>query len=168
MITEKYFFFWKHRLSQWHIVDFTVNGVIFNCCEMYMMYNKALLMEDSVTADIILQEKNPANHQKLGRQIKNFNQALWNGNKYNIVLAGNLARFMQSAKCRELLLATGDKEICESSPYDLVWGCGLSKEDPLILDKSNWRGENLLGKVLTQVREVIKQDILAGSYYGGV
>lgn len=165
-MTDKYFFFWKHRLSQWHIVDFTVMGITYNCCEMYMMYQKALLMGDEESAKVILQEKNPANHQKLGRKIKNFNQELWDEKKYCIVLAGNLARFMQSQKCRELLLATGDKEICESSPYDLVWGCGLSKEDPLILDKNNWRGENLLGKALTQVREIIKEDILSGSSYG--
>jgi len=166
MITEKYFFFWKHRLSQWHIVNFTVNGVVFNCCEMYMMYHKALLMGDSEAAEEILREKNPSNHQKLGRQIKNFNQELWDMNKYCIVLGGNLARFMQSPPCRELLLATGDKILVEASPYDKVWGVALSADNPDILDETKWRGENLLGKVLTQVREVIKQDILSGSSYG--
>lgn len=160
MKNDKYFFFWKHRLSQWHIVDFTVDSYTYNCCEQYMMQRKALLMNDFETAEVIMQEKNPANHQKLGRQIKNFNQEAWDRFKYNIVLDGNRARFSQSQKCRELLLATGDKEICESSPYDLIWGCGLSQDDPLILDKNNWRGQNLLGKVLTQVREEIKEDIL--------
>lgn len=160
MQSDKYFFFWKHRLSQWHIVEFTVMGVTYNCCEQYMMTQKAILMKDSESAKVILEEKNPAMHQKLGRKIKNFDQKLWDKNKYTIVLTGNLARFTQSQKCRELLLATGDKEICESSPYDLVWGCGLSQEDPRILDKNNWRGENLLGMILTQVREVIKKDIL--------
>ena len=160
MKNDKYFFFWKHRLSQWHIVDFTLDSYTYNCCEQSMMHRKALLMKDFETAEVIMQEKNPAVHQKLGRQIKNFNQETWDRFKYNIVLDGNRARFAQSRGCRELLLATGDKEICESSPYELVWGCGLSQDDTLILDKSNWRGQNLLGKVLTQVREEIKQDIL--------
>jgi len=162
MQNDKYFFFWKHRLSQWHIVNFKVDSYTYNCCEQYMMQRKALLMGDFEAADEIMREKNPANHQALGRKIQGFNQDLWNASKYGIVRDGNLARFTQSAECRELLLATGDKEICESSPHDLVWGCGLSKEDPLILDKNNWRGQNLLGKVLTEVRETLKEEILRG------
>lgn len=160
MKNDKYFFFWKHRLSQWHIVDFTVDSYTYNCCEQYMMHRKALLMNDFETAEVIMQEKNPANHQKLGRQIKNFNQEAWDRFKYNIVLDGNRARFSQSQKCRELLLATGDKLLVEASPYDKVWGIAMSVDDPDILDEAKWRGENLLGKVLTQVREELKADIL--------
>jgi len=125
-----------------------------------MMQRKALLMGDFEAAAEIMLEKNPANHQALGRKIRGFNQDLWNANKYTIVLGGNLARFMQSQKCRELLLATGDKILVEASPYDKVWGVGLAASDPDILDETKWRGENLLGKVLTQVREVLKADIL--------
>jgi ribA/ribD-fused uncharacterized protein len=71
-----------------------------------------------------------------------------------------MARFTQSAKCRELLLATGDKILVEASPYDKVWGVGLAASDTDILDETKWKGENLLGKVLTEVREIIKSDIL--------
>jgi ribA/ribD-fused uncharacterized protein len=160
MQNEKYFFFWKHRLSQWHIVDFTVDSYTYNCCEQYMMQRKALLMGDFEAAAEIMLEKNPANHQALGRKIQGFNQDLWNANKYQIVRDGNMARFTQSAKCRELLLATGDKILVEASPYDKVWGVGLADSDTDILDETKWKGENLLGKVLTEVREIIKSDIL--------
>lgn len=117
-------------------------------------------MDDIFAAEIILGEKDPAQHQKLGRQIQNFNQELWDANKYSIVLDGNRARFHQSQKCRELLLATGDKLLVEASPYDKVWGIGMGVNDPDILDQTKWKGENLLGKVLTQVREEIKEGIL--------
>lgn len=43
----------------------------------------------------------------------------------------------------------------EASPYDKVWGVGLAEENPLILDEKNWRGENLLGKVLDKVKETL-------------
>lgn len=155
MQSDKYFFFWKHRLSQWHIVNFTVDSYTYNCCEQYMMHRKALLMGDFESAAEIMLDTNPANHQSLGRKIQNFNQDLWNASKYGIVLDGNMARFTQSAPCRELLLATGDKIICEASPFDKVWGCGLSADNPDILDKSKWLGENLLGRVLMDVRAKI-------------
>ena len=40
---------------------------------------------------------------------------------------------------------------------DRIWGVGLSAEDPRIQDPATWRGQNLLGKVLTRLRE----DLLA-------
>jgi ribA/ribD-fused uncharacterized protein len=157
MQSDKYYFFWKHRLSQWHIVDFVVSGEIYNCCEQYMMAQKALLFHDYETMAEILKEKNPANHQTLGRKIKNFNQTIWDYAKAKIVYKGNYERFEQSQECRELLFSTGNLKLVEASPYDCVWGVGLEKEDPLILDEKNWRGQNLLGNILTSVREELKR-----------
>ena len=39
---------------------------------------------------------------------------------------------------------------------DQIWSCGLAENDPLILDPKNWTGQNLLGKVLMEVRDLIK------------
>ena len=60
-----------------------------------------------------------------------------------------------------------DKKLVEASPYDKVWGIAMSVDDPDILDETKWRGENLLGMILTQVREVIKLDILEGNHCAG-
>jgi ribA/ribD-fused uncharacterized protein len=153
-----YFFFWKHRLSQWHMVNFVVDGTTYCNCEQYMMRQKALLFHDTETAEKIMATTNPKTHQQLGRQVKNFDQDVWNGQKEYIVYKANLARFTQSAECRELLLSTGNKTLVEASPYDRVWGIGLGKDDPLAQNESTWKGQNLLGKVLTQVRDELKNE----------
>ena len=44
----------------------------------------------------------------------------------------------------------------EANPKDTRWGIGLSAEDDRVLDESQWQGENLLGKVLMQVRQELK------------
>ena len=155
METDTYYFFWKHRLSQWHMVDFVVDGMTFCCTEQYMMYKKALLFDDKLTALKILATRNPRDHQTLGRSVKNFDQKIWDANKRQIVLEGNFHRFSQSKPCRELLFSTGNKILVEASPYDKVWGIGLAEADPLALNESTWRGQNLLGKVLTDVREIL-------------
>ena len=54
-----------------------------------------------------------------------------------------------------LLLATAPTELVEASPYDRIWGVGLGERDPLILDKANWRGTNLLGVTLMRVRDTL-------------
>ena len=156
METDKYYFFWKHRLSQWHMVDFVVDGKTFCCTEQFMMFKKAMLFNDPESAQKIINTRNPRDHQLYGRQVKNFDQKVWNVNKYEIVLTGNHHRFTQSKICRDLLFSTGNKKICEASPYDVVWGVGLAESDQLILDEANWRGQNLLGKILTQVRDNLR------------
>ena len=43
----------------------------------------------------------------------------------------------------------------EGSPYDRSWGIGVHYKGASD-DESTWRGENLLGKVLNEVRELLK------------
>ena len=51
-----------------------------------------------------------------------------------------------------------DKHFVEGSPYDRIWGVGIKWTDKAIADKDNWRGENLLGAVLDDVREKLKME----------
>lgn len=140
------------------MVNFVVEDVTYVCCEQFMMASKAALFTDAKTFFKIMTTTNPAEHQKLGRQIRHFDQAVWDAEKYNIVLEANRARFTQSKECRDLLISTAPKILVEASPVDCIWGVGLKQTDPKILDPANWRGQNLLGKALTQVRdEILKQ-----------
>lgn len=41
----------------------------------------------------------------------------------------------------------------EASPYDRIWGIGLTASDPLAQNEETWLGQNLLGKVLDDVRD---------------
>ncbi len=133
------------------MVDFYVEGIKYNCAEQYMMAKKALLFDDINTYTKIMNATHPREHQKLGREVKFYKQDVWDKYKYEIVFNGNMARFIQNNDQLDFLLSTKGK-LVEASPVDRVWGVGLSKDDPLILDEKNWKGENLLGKVLTSVR----------------
>lgn len=154
--TENFYFFWKHQFGQWTLRDIVdPEGVKYNCCEQYMMYKKAQLFSDIETAKKILHELEPHNQQNLGREIKNFNSSLWDRNKVGIVWYGNFLKFTQHQDLKERLLATGEKILAEASPYDLIWGVGYRDDDDAILDINNWKGNNLLGKVLMSVRSAI-------------
>ena len=48
-----------------------------------------------------------------------------------------------------------DKQFAEASPFDIMWGIGYEEHNPNAQDESTWRGQNLLGKVLTDVRSKI-------------
>ena len=44
----------------------------------------------------------------------------------------------------------------ETNFRDTRWAIGLPAEDDRVLDESQWQGENLLGKVLMQIRDELK------------
>jgi ribA/ribD-fused uncharacterized protein len=106
----------------------------------------------------IMEADHPRDHQKLGRMIKGFDQELWDESKYNIVYTGNYYRFRQNDEDWQWLNATGNTMLVEASPIDRVWGIGMDMKDPDINDESKWRGQNLLGKVLTEVRDTIRKE----------
>lgn len=155
-----YYYFLKGMYSNWHKSTFMVNRlgkngmeiVEFNCMEQYMMWAKAMLFEDKETAAKILETTSPKAQQDLGRQVKNFNQEIWNENKYELIYFGLKQKFTQNQYLLKMILTEPVDMFVECNPVDLVWGVGLSEEDAKNTDPKDWPGENLLGKGLTQLK----------------
>lgn len=161
----KYMFFWGHKenkkvtkacFSQWYECKFTVDGVEYHTAEQYMMAQKAVLFGDKEVLQKIMSADNPAVYKSLGRQIRNFDEKIWNEHKFQIVVNGNMAKFSQNPELLDFLLKTGDRILVEASPYDRIWGIGKSKDDFDIENPFKWKGENLLGFALMEVRENLK------------
>ena len=64
-----------------------------------------------------------------------------------------LAKFTQNSRLKEMILELDN--YVETSPYDTVWGIGMSKDSIGVEDPANWKGLNLLGQVLDNVRTAI-------------
>lgn len=156
--TKDAVYFWSSYLSQWFKSTFTENGLSFNTAEQYMMYHKAMLFNDQENAEKIRATSDPKKQKAFGRLVKNFDPAVWDEHKLNIVTQGNYLKFTQNPALKRDLLATGDKLLVEASPVDKVWGVGLHYDDDLILDEKNWKGENLLGVALMNTRARIKEE----------
>ncbi len=148
-----FFFTEASPFSQWFPSAFRVGDHTFNCAEQYMMYGKAVLFGDADTAAKILAADHPRAHKALGRQVMGFDPGIWNREREGIVKAGNRAKFTQHPALLEQLLATRGTTLVEASPYDKIWGIGLAASDPRALDPAQWKGQNLLGKILTELRD---------------
>lgn len=149
---NSYKFFWGGIYSQWFESPFVIDGKEFNTCEQWMMWNKAKLFGDEDIAQQILDDPFPNNQKALGRKVKNFDDAKWMEVAYDIVVQGNRAKFSQNQKLANQLKETIGKELVEASPYDKRWGIGMRADDVGIENPMNWKGDNLLGKAITQVR----------------
>lgn len=157
-MNEDCYFFWRGKLSQWAKSNFKVDNVEYCCAEQYMMHKKALLFGDCKTAENIMNTTNPKEHQDLGRIVKNFDQAVWDNHKEKIVYEGNYAKFKQNKDFLKLLYETGDKLLVEASPIDKVWGIGLIESDAMKTPKHKWKGQNLLGNILTKLKNDLKYE----------
>jgi ribA/ribD-fused uncharacterized protein len=155
---EKFIFFWNGIYSQWLSSFFTIDGVQYSSCEQYMMAKKALYFKDRYSYLKIMQSSDPREQKNLGRKVINFDSKKWNLVCRDIVYEGNYAKFTQNPHLKEQLLQTGDKELVEASPYDTIWGIGLSENDPNILDKTKWKGTNWLGEAIMKVRETLRSE----------
>ena len=153
--TDAFLFFWRGWPSQWQRARFVVDGVEYNCCEQYMMAEKARVFDDADALAAILATGAPREQQAIGRTVRGFEVEVWHSVCRGIVYAGNLARFGQDAAAGAMLLATGDKTMVEASPTDRIWGIGLAQDDPRALDPTQWRGTNWLGVALMHVRQTL-------------
>lgn len=140
-------------LSQWWPAEFTVDGVTYPTAEHWMMAAKARLFGDDEALAVVLAARSPGVAKAAGRKVRDFHEQKWADERYDIVVTGNLAKFRQHDGLREFLLATGDRILVEASPYDPVWGIGMGSNNPDVAHPLKWRGLNLLGFALMDVRE---------------
>lgn len=157
--TDKYVFFWGGIYSQWYPSPVTINGMEFNCMEQWMMWNKAKLFKDDEMSDLIMEAAHPSVQKKLGRKVKGFNKEMWDAVAYDVVVKGNYAKFTQHKNLQEELLKTNDLTLVEASPEDEIWGIGMGETDYGVEDEKNWKGLNLLGKVITEVKKKIQNEL---------
>ena len=143
-------------LSNWYLSKFTVDGVTFSSTEQYMMYKKALLFQDQESAEKILRTDNVSEIKTLGRNVQNFDEKIWIKWREAIVYRGVIEKFLQHPELAEKLEKTGDEIIAECAVKDRIWGIGLSMKDENRYCIDKWRGQNLLGEILMQVRKEIK------------
>ena len=144
-------------LSNWYLSEFTIDDITFSSMEQYMMYEKAILFHDQETAEKILQTDNVAEIKALGRTVQNFDDTVWGQSREEIVYKGVFEKFRQNPELRKRLERTGEEVIAECAVKDKIWGIGLSMKDEDRFCVERWKGQNLLGKILMDVRKNIKQ-----------
>lgn len=139
-------------LSQWWGAPFEVDGARYATAEHWMMAGKARLFGDASVLEQLLASADPREAKALGRQVRGFDEGAWKAHRSEIVVEGNVAKFSQNAAERAFLLGTEPAVLVEASPRDRIWGIGLGEANPRAHDPRTWRGQNLLGFALMEVR----------------
>ncbi|MGW5866805.1 NADAR family protein [Streptomyces sp. NPDC055239] len=163
----EYLHFWGHTprrdgslggscFSQWWQSPFTVDGVEYGTAEHWMMAAKARLFSDADAETAALTARTPAEAKKAGRLVRGFDGAIWERERFRIVVEGSVHKFASTDALRSFLVGTGSRVLVEASPTDRIWGIGLAADDERAQDPERWRGPNLLGFALMEAREWLR------------
>ena len=143
-------------LSNWYPAEFTIDGVTFSSTEQYIMYRKCKIFGDEEAASAILETNDPAKQQAIGQGANGFDSTIWNGMKQVVAYRGLLAKFSQNENLKQQLLDTGNAYLVECAHKDIIWACGIRLTEEERFDISKWRGQNILGFALMEVRNTIR------------
>ena len=163
----KYVFFWGDTprrdggidnscLSQWFHAPFTVDGVRYATAEHWMMAGKARLFGDTSSAAAAIAAGHPQQAKSIGRNVRGFDTEVWQRHRFDLVVEGNVHKFAQNSELLSYLLGTGERILVEASPVDRIWGIGLAATDDRAEHPAQWRGLNLLGFALMDVRRTLR------------
>lgn len=171
-VTKDYVFFFtfKDVFSNWYESPLWVktkrSGITykFSCMEQYMMWAKAYLFRDYEIAEQILThegirkgEKPQAFYKRMGRSVANFDGQIWDNLKESIIKAGLRSKFSKGTDAHKELMSYPNKTFVEASPYDAIYGIKMDMWDDGVEDPSNWRGKNLLGQWITDIRDEFEE-----------
>lgn len=162
VITDLGVYFWGGIGSNWFKADIVLplsagsNPLTFNCVEQYMMAAKAVHFGDTEAYDKIMQEPDAKKQKALGRTVRAFDEMEWTRVARDKVYPGVYVKFASHLNLATALMNTGSKWIVEASPYDKIWGIGLSVNTPNIDNPATWQGSNWLGQMLMRARDDIR------------
>lgn len=136
-----------------------------DCYELIMAFkNKELTREEVVNAKNLTTWKQIQSLiKKLGREVSNYDDTIWSAKRVAVVSVASREKYSQNLDLKEILMAQGDNIMVEASPYDKIWGIGLSEADAKKMPQEKWPGLNLLGDILTDLKLHFKNELIKPS-----
>lgn len=108
--------------------------------------------------DFIKKTNKPKIIKKMGREVGGFDQDIWDEIKTRVMYMVIKGKFSTNGYYKTALENTGSKIMVEASPYDKVWGIGLSAEKAKNIPENQWPGQNLLGKMMTKYKQDVENN----------
>eukprot|EP01062_Namystynia_karyoxenos_P005604 TRINITY_DN11940_c0_g3_i1.p1 TRINITY_DN11940_c0_g3~~TRINITY_DN11940_c0_g3_i1.p1 ORF type:complete len:1330 (+),score=353.10 TRINITY_DN11940_c0_g3_i1:119-3991(+) len=133
---------WGHLCSFWPS-PFEVGGAVWPTLEHFF---QAMKFAGTPHADDVRAAQTPELARQIGKDRSRPLRADWDRVREDVMFCGLRAKFSQSATCRAVLLSTGQRRLVFSDSSDDYWGIGPAGD-----------GQNVLGTMLTVVREEIQQ-----------
>jgi ribA/ribD-fused uncharacterized protein len=136
------------EFSNFAAFPITLGGKVWPTSEHYFQAQK---FADAEHAEAIRQTRSLMIAARMGRDRKKPVRRDWEAVKEDVMREAVRAKFTQYPELLSLLLATGDAQLVEHTTNDSYWG-----------DGGDGSGKNMLGRILVELRDQLRQDGSAG------
>ena len=134
-----------------------IEGITFPTVEHYFQWAKAKQFGDLGTQSKILKTASPKSAKALGKKVVPFDAAQWEERKDQVMRTAVKAKLMQHPEILKKLRDTGDRIIGEADARGKYWGIGTSADTSFAKNPERWKGKNMMGKILMELRTELKE-----------
>lgn len=166
------YFYMDVPLSNWwdSVPAIQYDGHTFNASESIFVYLKAKHFNDAETAAKIVKADNKTYAQSesrwravknLGRKVKGLNYREWTKYRQDAMYTALKQKAQYDEEFRRVLLDPqyAGLTFVEASKYDPDWGIGIDARTAMKVGRAGWKGQNLLGRALTKLRNELRPDL---------
>lgn len=143
-------------LSNFYATRVVINGETFSSSEQAYQFSKAIICEREDIAKFIKQCNDPVKIKHQGDRVEVKKK--WENQKLNVMKCIVTGKFLQNQEIRDKLINTGSSELYECTT-NTFWGTGWRIDSPQWITTANFPGDNQLGKILMEVRDLINGGI---------
>ena len=142
-------------------VELEFNGTMYNSARQALAAELAKGFNDEQNLQRIMTAESP---QEITYELSDVpgeadaNEPKWNDLTKRLLYDINIVKFNQYPELAGRLLETKNAQLGAYIPDDNLLGIGISLDNVQSLNPINWTGQNLLGKVLMDIRQKIRSD----------
>jgi ribA/ribD-fused uncharacterized protein len=157
-------------LSTFYPVEFVVDGVKYFTIEQALAAEKARLFLDDSLRTRIMKTRAPRSMRTMAAALlmkppsqtggmRQIQPHEWDGSiRQDVLRKATLAKFRQHSELRDKLFATGGSILALADTREKRDGIGMALNDVQAANTSVWKGGNLYGKILMEVRSQLRQE----------
>lgn len=141
------------RFSNHYNSNFEWDQKIFSSMEQYLAYRRARIAGRKDLVHRAMSSDDPGDSKRVMNELRaSPTEPKWIEERHDILYSGLLAKFAQREDLMLYLLDTENRQLGEAS-RDNTWGIGMTLLDRHALSPTHWKGNNLLGNTLMEVRQ---------------
>lgn len=141
------------KFSNHYQCRFTWDNKEFSSVEQYLAFRRAGMAGRKDLSNQVMRTQDPADAKRIMNTLRQAkSEPTWVEQRKDILFSGLMAKYSQNEHLMNYLLKSEERKLGEAST-DTTWGIGLSLTDHSVLNPTMWRGENLQGITLMEVRK---------------
>lgn len=141
------------RFSNHYQSNFVWDRKSFATMEQYLAYRRSHIAGRKDLANKAMGSNDPAVSKRIMNELRAApTEKEWIESRRDILYSGLMAKFSQREDLMKYLLESENRQLGEAS-RDTTWGIGMTLLDRMVLSPNHWRGANLLGTTLMDVRK---------------